>query len=294
MKLQKLVLVSLLCIWPMAMSLANDLPIKAIRYQLSELDAKGKRYPIWEGNQQIIDVEAQLHLSIQPRDTLEREGGWDYYPRLRDRALSGELEVSVKAVVEQANGKVINLHVNGFDLLQNKQLELIWQPLDDQKDVYINMDSSVWQDEDRLSITLLLRYAGSTDIIDEITYFMKADMIGLYNLFSTGMVFSQPLDTPDAPWKSNIMTQVNWYYDYRNPTKAGSAWNWLGIGAGLHLASLDHSNDNNVEFGIGGNIAIWEGLLSFGMGYNLSVDEDRTYKFVTIDLFDLLDGKKGN
>ncbi|MCZ6690299.1 MAG: hypothetical protein O7H41_11890 [Planctomycetota bacterium] len=89
-------------------------------------------------------------------------------------------------------------------------------------------------------------------------------------------------------WKLNAVGMVNWYYYKRNasdwPTRF---WNWLRFGIGFHLSSPDMGTDT-VEFGFGFNVSLWGGLLSGGLGWNLTERADRGYWMFGIDLFNVL------
>ena len=299
--------------------LAADPPVFThMRYKLEELD-NDVAYRIREGLIKKIDIDAQLSLTVEPIKKLDSDKAWAYYPKSANKTLTSNLEIAVKAMVEKPNGKVSHLHISGYDKIQGKELGLVWHELNDLRVIYINVNPTRWKRDDTIALSLLVRDSKTKDELEEITYYVKAELIGLTRRFSTGLVFSQLTkemtkemtdDTTDGmtddttgteinrPWKSNMMAQVNWFYDIREPKKGVERfWNWAGIGAGLHLASLSHSDStgstgSGVQFGIGANIAFWDGLVSVGIGRNLSIE--REYHFITIDLFDILDGKVGD
>ena len=67
----------------------------------------------------------------------------------------------------------------------------------------------------------------------------------------------------------------------RNPGDGGRLWNWIDPGLGLHMANLNQGTES-LELGLGGNLSFGNGIISGGVGYNLSVKE--TYVFIGSDL----------
>jgi hypothetical protein len=59
---------------------------------------------------------------------------------------------------------------------------------------------------------------------------------------------------------------------------------------GVHLASLDQGNQD-IEFGLGGNVSLFQGLIMGGVGFNLSNNE-RPYVFVGLSLLNALQKAK--
>ena len=118
---------------------------------------------------------------------------------------------------------------------------------------------------------------------------MAAEQLGLHNRMTSSLIFSRLVHGSEEAerWRPNVMAQANWFYSARAPGRFGGLWKWLGVGGGIHLASLDHGPET-VEFGIGANVALWDGLFSFGYGRNLSIQRDPDYHFVGINLFGLL------
>ncbi len=124
---------------------------------------------------------------------------------------------------------------------------------------------------------------------------VRAELIGWRRRISSHFVFSRPRDGTGegTKWKPNVAALANWSYYKRNPHGLWCFWNGLGLGAGIHLASLDQGDDS-VEFGVGGNFVVWNGLVSAGYGYNLSVSSEREYYLLGVDLFDVLNAMRGS
>ena len=116
---------------------------------------------------------------------------------------------------------------------------------------------------------------------------------------TTARVVARP--TPSAPplaWnpkkhptevtvRPNVAALMTWHYKERRPYGLGHLWNFLDPGIGIHVASLDQGADT-VEFGFGGQVALWGGLAVFGYGYNVSVSSNNEYYFVGIGLTEML------
>jgi hypothetical protein len=122
----------------------------------------------------------------------------------------------------------------------------------------------------------------------EFSYRGEAVLTGLHRELSSALIFARALhDDSNQTWKPNVAALVGWHYYKRDPRSfGGKLWNWLNPGLGIHLASLDQTTDN-FEFGVGGNLTLWNGLLSSGFGWNLSRTNGE-YVFLAIDLFETL------
>lgn len=132
------------------------------------------------------------------------------------------------------------------------------------------------------------------------SYYLELEKLDVYTSVSASLIFARALTgTEEATqWAPNVAAMVNWHYRNREPidgrklNKRDEVWNWLDPGGGVHLASLDQGDDT-VEFGVGVNLSLWNGLLNTGYGYNLSLPEDRDYFFVGLNLLHLLDVARG-
>ncbi len=122
-----------------------------------------------------------------------------------------------------------------------------------------------------------------------VQYHLEASQIGLHDRFGADAILARASTGPgDATkWKPNAAVTWNLYYRFRNPNRGGRFFNWLHPGVGMHAASLDQTDDS-VEFGLGANLSLWDGLLTGGVGLNLSLEEDRGYFLVGTSLFKLL------
>lgn len=59
-------------------------------------------------------------------------------------------------------------------------------------------------------------------------------------------------------------------------------------GFGIHVTSLDFDPDNNLEFGAGATLHLWNDLLQVGCGVNLGVSEDRNYCYAGLGVLPAL------
>ncbi len=167
--------------------------------------------------------------------------------------------------------------------------------LDDLQEGRVELARAGWIPGDRVLLTVSFVDAPSdtaattgTGTRREFSYRGEAILTGLHRELSSALIFARPLHgAGERTWKPNVAAIVGWHYYKRNPQSfSGKFWNWLNPGLGLHLASLDQAEDN-FEFGVGGNLTVWNGLLSSGFGWNLS-RADGEYVFLAIDLFETL------
>jgi hypothetical protein len=172
--------------------------------------------------------------------------------------------------------------------------------LDDLPPARVDLERAGWKPDDRVTVSVRFiqirrdRAPGSEApaseaerVLYQETYGMKAALMGIHRELFSAVIFGRALSgTEEAKrWKLNVAGVFDWHYTIREARGAGKFWNWLNMGLGIHLASLDQGDDN-IEFGVGGNITFWGGLVSGGYGRNLSVD--RAYVFVGVNLFEVL------
>lgn len=169
--------------------------------------------------------------------------------------------------------------------------------LDDLPRGRLELARAGWVLGDRVLIVVSFREAGGQPGKAEpgasrseysVSYRGEAVLTGLHRELSSALIFASPLHGPESTWKPNVAALVGWHYYKRDPRSfGGKFWNWLNPGLGIHLASLDQAEDN-FEFGLGGNLTIWDGLLSGGFGWNLSRTNGE-YWLLAVDLFETLD-----
>jgi hypothetical protein len=120
-------------------------------------------------------------------------------------------------------------------------------------------------------------------------FLAEVRLTGFHRHIGGKLIFNRAADgtTEATKWKPNVAALADWRYLVRDPNWLGRTWNFLDPGLGLHVASLDHGTDA-VEVGVGFSATLFDGFVSAGYGWNLSVDRDRDYFFLGIDLFDVL------
>lgn len=84
-------------------------------------------------------------------------------------------------------------------------------------------------------------------------------------------------------WELSFAGSVTWSWYQDEDRPLGELYSWFQPGFGIHLAALDQVADD-VEFGIGMHVSLWEGLVIVGAGWNLTVDENNTYYLIGGDL----------
>jgi hypothetical protein len=235
------------------------------------------------------DIGSDLALELeplQPGQAMPAGDDWLLYTAPVDTAF----EITVQAFLDDIDGDRSVMHVAGYDTLPLGRLQDIYHAPGSLPPVRLELDRTRWSLNHRVSVVMRLRRAGEegTQLFVE-TWRVAGEQLGLHFRMSSSLIFSR-LDrgTPEGErWRPNVMAQANWFHTARNPGALGGFWKWLSPGAGVHLASLDHGPDT-VEFGIGVNVALWDGLISVGYGRNLSIDVDPEYRFIGINLFDVL------
>jgi cytochrome c556 len=235
--------------------------------------------------------------------------------------LIGPFDKQYPATKDAIKILVLNLNMSiGTDTIAQTKTELIPHALDDLPDARLELARAGLTLNDRVTVKVRFKEKdadstkGKGKTLDEATYATEVTLMGLHRVISADLIFARATSgSEDAKkWKPNVAALVNWHYTIREgaaksssqgnqrssvegepgvPREAKSgnfwtkSWNWLNLGAGIHLANLDQGPDN-VEFGVGGNLSLWEGLVSGGYGYNLSTKGK--YFFIGINLFDVL------
>lgn len=92
----------------------------------------------------------------------------------------------------------------------------------------------------------------------------------------------------NSGFEPNVAAMATWHYKQRNPNGFGEFMNWLDPGLGIHAASVNLDPDQSAEFGLGGQLYLWDGFFFAGLGWDLSVDEDRGYFYLGTSLLKLL------
>ncbi|MBI4624197.1 MAG: hypothetical protein HY736_13400, partial [Verrucomicrobia bacterium] len=123
-------------------------------------------------------------------------------------------------------------------------------------------------------------------------YKVQAVLMGLHRKYGASAVFARGTgETPgEKQWKPSVAAHVHWYYRQRQPSGGWRAWNGFNPGLGLHAATLNHGTES-VEFGVGANLSLFDGILTVGYGANLS-NQQRRYYSLGLSLFDTLDHVK--
>jgi hypothetical protein len=168
-----------------------------------------------------------------------------------------------------------------------------FRSLDDLPDATIELERAGWAIGDRVTVVVRFHERGPDSsfsrLVEETQYRLDAILTGGHREVSSALIFSRALqgNATQEKWKPNVAAMAAWHHHFRTPGWFGRAWNAVDPALGLHIASLDQTNDS-VEFGLGVNLTVWRGLLAGGLGFNLSRSSDHEYVFVGIDLYDVL------
>ena len=92
----------------------------------------------------------------------------------------------------------------------------------------------------------------------------------------------------NSSFEPNVTAMATWHHKQRDPNDFGDFLNWLDPGLGIHAATVNLDPNESVEFGLGAQLSLWDGYLFAGIGYDLSISDDRGYFFVGTSLLKLL------
>jgi len=171
--------------------------------------------------------------------------------------------------------------------------ETVPRKLDDLLPARIDLSGYKFDEHDGLTLRLELHQSTATLKTDKpketSEYHLIVHQQGWYRRITGLPIFARASTGSDEAkqWKPNIGVTATWYYQERYPNTFGRIINAIDPGIGLHAASLNQAEES-VEFGIGVNISLWKGLLTLGIGQNLSVSDNKTYYLLGSDLFRLL------
>lgn len=148
---------------------------------------------------------------------------------------------------------------------------------------------------DSIIVRVELIKKDTKEAVESAEYHLRVRRQGWYGDLSGQAIFARGASgVGDATsWKPNVAALISWSHQERFPTGFGKMLNWLNPSPGLHAASLDQGTDN-IEFGLGVNLMLLDGLFFLGTGYNLSVETDELYYFLGTDLFKLLGSLKNS
>ncbi len=120
------------------------------------------------------------------------------------------------------------------------------------------------------------------------SYSFTSDLIRSGWRWSGDIIFTRAFDGPSSDsFTANaaVSREYHWY----SRTRTDSWFNRLDPGIGFHAAQLNMDPDSTTEIGVGLNLSLWSGLLRFGAGSNISIDDDREYWYFGFGLIDALD-----
>ncbi|MCK4260224.1 MAG: hypothetical protein KAX49_14695 [Halanaerobiales bacterium] len=149
----------------------------------------------------------------------------------------------------------------------------------------IDIPRTVRQKNDIYQLSIQLEYQGT--LLKEENYYFKVQRYGQYNNFLGGLVFIK------GKWTNSIqsVTSISWVL-HNKPRPNNYNHNKLEkvlklVNPGLGLNSVMIKGNNKIEYGIGVTITLFDDLVQFGYGYNLS-NEGKGYFLLSTSLFELL------
>jgi hypothetical protein len=177
--------------------------------------------------------------------------------------------------------------------------ETVPRKLDDLLPARIDLRGYKFDEDDGVTIRLELHQSIATLKTDKPNqtneYHLTVRQRGWHRRIVGLPIFARAINGSDEAkqWKPNVGVAATWYYQERYPHTLGKIINAIEPGIGLHAASLNQAEES-VEFGIGVNVSLWKGLLTLGIGKNLSISGNNTYYLLGSDLFRLLGSLEPN
>lgn len=147
------------------------------------------------------------------------------------------------------------------------------------------------EDGDRLEIVAEVRNDPAADPIHEERRSIAVRAFGWSSNVSGGLIFVKSIDVdtsnfkpePVATWRVGYLSRPD------DESFGGTLGRALKPGFGIHVATLSFSSDTSVEMGAGVNVHLFSDLVQVGYGWNLTVKESRSYWYLGIGLFELLE-----
>lgn len=122
--------------------------------------------------------------------------------------------------------------------------------------------------------------------IETIQYTMKGINEGW--VWSGDLIFTRGFSgNPSDNFVANAAASYEWRFFNREDPFASV--NWWRPGVGFHAAQLNFESGTAVEFGVGVNGSLWDGLLRGGFGYDISISDDQGYWFFGFGVLSALD-----
>lgn len=155
----------------------------------------------------------------------------------------------------------------------------------------IDLRRAGWAHGDELEVKVLFLRAPTDDQpLRELTYTAKAELFGARRTIDGMTIFyrGRASDATTKKWNVNVAAVMSWSYHYRKPQSWRSrGFNMLQPSVGIHLASLNQGDDA-VEYGLGFNAVLGEGVVAGGLGWNLSENE-RKYWMLGSNLLSVIE-----
>jgi hypothetical protein len=137
---------------------------------------------------------------------------------------------------------------------------------------------------------VLHRHDGEEEIFPSVRRTFPIDRFGLVNSLSADVAFvrqSGTLHFRPAP-------AAAWTLHYRIPSEpddsiATKMWQVFDPGVGLS-ASAFSTDTESFQAGIGPHLSLFQDIVRAGWGYNLSADSNRGYMFISIGIFETIQG----
>ncbi|MEX2381382.1 MAG: hypothetical protein WD490_03285 [Opitutales bacterium] len=175
-------------------------------------------------------------------------------------------------------------HADGLNQLKDPGAKPIPHTIDNLVDARLDLKRGGLALGDLITINIRTTRGKDGDLIDSVTYQNEVGFMGAYGKPSVHFIMTRGLSGDDEAreWQPNVAAGVEWYYGIRDPdTRFKKTWAWINPSFGVHVASLDQGEDS-FEIGTGGTVALWDGLVSAGYGYNFSERDE--YIFIGLNL----------
>lgn len=159
----------------------------------------------------------------------------------------------------------------------------------------IHIDNTPADRRDTIQVTAEI--LSQETVLSRENWNFPVERFGLNSAFSTQVIFANRIgdgNLGDPSVRYQAAPAVSWMLHYNVRTEPSGDWgshfwSFVNPGIGVNAAAL-RFNPSGVDFGVGGQVTLFNDILVAGYGYNFLADKDRKYFFIGIGLLEALDG----
>lgn len=128
------------------------------------------------------------------------------------------------------------------------------------------------------------------------TLYVRFKHYGLTHHEADALLFVRSAQS--SRWDARPGATAMFGYDFRKDSFGSHTWNFFSPRGGVHVALLDYSGSQKVEFGVGPTVSVLQGGITAGVGWNLSTNfTQKRYFFLGIsfvNIANIIKGKLGD